>query len=329
MSNKQYMLEGVKVIEFANFVAGPCCGRILADWGAEVIKIEPDFGDTMRVVGVQWMAPTDEDENPLFENENAGKKGIIVNTNTEEGQKVILVEGIAEELLIGTMAKYLGYSLEDHHVAVINVGGRYFSHFTKLFDISRPYSILKKIACITDRDPCRKEINGGRYFEKCYPYEYCIDRATYEYSENAKENIDAFSSNQTIHFFSQDELISKTFEYDLILHNPILDILVTDSMKNKEEIKDLMTISYNDALDRLKTSAENKRIANSLETSSWGEDEKKKALIASRYLNSVGKGENALELCNILEENLLLPLNERKNFNVPQYIKHAIEWLLQ
>ena len=244
-------------------------------------------------------------------------------------QKVILVEGIAEELLIGTMAKYLGYSLEDYHVAVINVGGRYFSHFTKLFDISRPYSILKKIACITDRDPCRKEINGGRYFEKSYPYEYCIDRATYEYSENAKENIDAFTSNQTIHFFSQDELISKTFEYDLILHNPILDILVTDSMKNKEEIKDLMAISYNDALDRLKTSAENKRIANSLETSSWGEDEKKKALIASRYLNSVGKGENALELCNILEENLLLPLNERKNFNVPQYIIDAIEWLLQ
>lgn len=87
--SKETMLKGIRVIEFANFVAGPCCGRILADWGAEVIKIEPDFGDTMRVVGVQWKAPTDEDENPLFENENAGKKGIIVNANTEEGQKVI------------------------------------------------------------------------------------------------------------------------------------------------------------------------------------------------------------------------------------------------
>lgn len=115
MSNKQYMLEGVKVIEFANFVAGPCCGRILADWGAEVIKIEPDFGDTMRVVGVQWMAPTDEDENPLFENENAGKKGIIVNTNTEEGQKVIydLVKD-ADVFLTNTRQKALIKSNLDY-----------------------------------------------------------------------------------------------------------------------------------------------------------------------------------------------------------------------
>ena len=87
--SKEMMLEGIKVIEYANFVAGPCCGRILADWGAEVIKIEPSFGDTMRLVGVQWKAPTDEDENPLFENENAGKKGIVVNANTKEGKEII------------------------------------------------------------------------------------------------------------------------------------------------------------------------------------------------------------------------------------------------
>lgn len=74
MNKEQNMLEGLKVIEFANFVAGPCCGRLLADWGADVIKIEPSFGDTMRIVGMQWCSPIDEVENPLFENENAGKK---------------------------------------------------------------------------------------------------------------------------------------------------------------------------------------------------------------------------------------------------------------
>jgi hypothetical protein len=141
--------------------------------------------------------------------------------------------------------------------------------------------------------------------------------------------INAFNTNATIHFFSQDKLKSKTFEYDLILHNPTLDILVTDSMKNQEEIKDLMTMNYSDALNKLRASAENDRIAQSLEASSWNEDEKKTALVASRYLNSVSKGENALELCNTLEENFLLPENERKTFVVPQYIKNAIEWLLQ
>ena len=51
MQMGQNMLEGIKVVEYANFVAAPCCGRLLADWGADVIKIEPHFGDTMRVVG--------------------------------------------------------------------------------------------------------------------------------------------------------------------------------------------------------------------------------------------------------------------------------------
>ena len=243
-------------------------------------------------------------------------------------QKVILVEGIAEELLLATMAKYIGHSLEDNHVAVINVGGRYFNHFIKLFDTSRPYAISKKIVCLTDRDPSRKKRNGGQHFEKCYPYEYGCDSAGYEYSENANDNINSFNSNVTIHFFSQDELKSKTFEYDLILHNSKLDMLVTDSMKNQKEIKALMTMEYSNALNKLTRSDENDRITQSLEASSWEDDEKQKALVASRYLNSVGKGENALELCNILEENLLLPTNERKPFNVPQYIKDSIEWLL-
>lgn len=158
-------------------------------------------------------------------------------------QKVILVEGIAEELLLATMAKYIGYSLEDNHVAVINVGGRYFNHFIKLFDTSNLYSVPKKIACLTDRDPSRKAHSGGRGFEKCYPFEYCTDIATYEYAENAEKNINAFSPNATIHYFSQDVNKGKTFEYDLILHNPDLEVLVTDSMKNQEEIKELMALS--------------------------------------------------------------------------------------
>ena len=112
---KQNMLEGLKVVEFANFVAGPCCGRLLADWGAEVVKIEPDFGDTMRVVGVQWLSPTEEDENPLFENENAGKRGIVVNANTEEGVKVIydLVKD-ADVFLTNTRQKALVKSKLDY-----------------------------------------------------------------------------------------------------------------------------------------------------------------------------------------------------------------------
>lgn len=88
MANKK-LLEGIKVVEYANFVAAPISGRVLADWGAEVIKIEPAFGDTTRLVGMQWNFPVEEDECPLFEIENSGKKGIVVDTGTKEGVEII------------------------------------------------------------------------------------------------------------------------------------------------------------------------------------------------------------------------------------------------
>lgn len=89
MSKNGLPLEGIRVIEYANFVAAPVCGRLLADWGAEVIKIEPTFGDSMRVVGIQWCFPATEEENPMFEIENSGKKDIVIDTNTKEGVEII------------------------------------------------------------------------------------------------------------------------------------------------------------------------------------------------------------------------------------------------
>ena len=70
-------------------------------------------------------------------------------------QKILFVEGIAEQLLMSIFARYLGKSLEDYHVAVVNVGGRYFTHFLHLFDSNNSNTILKKVACITDIDPER------------------------------------------------------------------------------------------------------------------------------------------------------------------------------
>lgn len=61
----------------------------------------------------------------------------------------------------------------------------------------------------------------------------------------------------------------------------------------------------------------------------WSDDDKKKALLAARYLNSVGKGENALELSIALRENLTKQWSERKDFIIPQYIKEALAWLLK
>lgn len=255
-------------------------------------------------------------------------------------QKVILVEGLAEQLLFSILAKNAGYSLEDNHIAVIGVAGRYFNHFVHLFDTQvNSNAIPKKIVCITDRDPTRKKKSGGK-FHKCYPFEYNQDNTNYEYKDNASSLISKYKKHPTIHFFSQKEEKGKTLEYDLVLHNPQITLLASESISNQDEIKDLMSF-YNtktvaDFLDRLHkgTAAtphkENDRIKKGINAlgTHWSEDDKKKAIIAARYLNSVGKGENALDLAVALEANCEKKgTADYQDFKTPQYIIDAIKWL--
>jgi len=247
-------------------------------------------------------------------------------------QKVILVEGLAEQILLPTMARYVGLDkqLEDHHIEVTNIGGRYFEHFLKLFDSTKPYTIHKQIVCITDRDPERKLLAGhNNVFKKCYPYEYNTDTATYVYKDNASAKIAQYAVHPNIKFFSQDSKYGKTLEYDLVFCNPTLELLITDSISNKVEIKDLMdAFSNGNALNTftLRDSEENTRIMDSVTSTActFSDPDKKKAVIASRYLNSVGKGENAVELSVKLEADLI---STSPKFIVPDYIKNAIKCL--
>ncbi len=108
-------------------------------------------------------------------------------------EKVILVEGIAEQLLLSIFAQYNGIYLEDKHVTVINVGGRYFNHFLYLFDSRNPNAINRKVACLTDRDPERKQKSGGN-FTKCYPFEQNVQVETYEFQENTY--LDVYKENK-------------------------------------------------------------------------------------------------------------------------------------
>ncbi len=251
-------------------------------------------------------------------------------------QKVLFVEGIAEHLLLSIFANYLGKSLEDNHVAVINVGGRYFNHFLYLFDSLKENTIPKKIICLTDRDPESKIKSDGK-FKKCYPFEYNQDNTKFDYQTNPNADLYPVGSHSNITFYSQPIEKGKTFEYEIVICNPSLELLLTDSISNLDEIKDLMTLytttgkTSQDLLNRLGKSEENQRLRDSINTcTSWSDEDKKKAIIASRYLNSVGKGENALELSYVLQENLTKKgTDEYKEFNVPTYIKSAIEELCQ
>lgn len=82
-------LDGVKVIDLTYFVAGPGAARILADWGADVIKVEPSFGDPGRGTGATMSCPTVKDCNPFYTAYNANKRGLSLNLKSDEGKAVL------------------------------------------------------------------------------------------------------------------------------------------------------------------------------------------------------------------------------------------------
>ncbi|WP_240606421.1 CaiB/BaiF CoA transferase family protein [Phenylobacterium kunshanense] len=80
------LLEGLKVVEMATWVAGPSAAAVLADWGADVIKVESPLGDATRV----YFPDTPENPgNPIFTNENRGKKGVVLDISRPEGRHAL------------------------------------------------------------------------------------------------------------------------------------------------------------------------------------------------------------------------------------------------
>ncbi len=88
---KQGPLEGVKIVEYGVFHAGPGAGAILGDLGADVIKIESGYGDPERFwKTVSGMDLTLKNGNGiLFEISNRNKKGICLDIENEEGREIL------------------------------------------------------------------------------------------------------------------------------------------------------------------------------------------------------------------------------------------------
>ena len=82
------VLKGIKVIELSTYAAAPGCAKALAEWGAEVIKIESPNGDPFRFFGASMGTPITDEENPFWDLENANKKGITINLKSPQGQEV-------------------------------------------------------------------------------------------------------------------------------------------------------------------------------------------------------------------------------------------------
>ncbi len=123
MTETRGPLQGMTVIELAHVMAGPTCGRMLADMGANVIKVErvPDGDDTRR-----FLPPDIEGESAAFMMMNRNKRGVAIDLKNPKGRDVLLkmledADVLIENYRADTMSKLgLGYEdLKEHNPGLI------------------------------------------------------------------------------------------------------------------------------------------------------------------------------------------------------------------
>jgi len=100
-------LSGIKVLDLSRVLAGPLCTLILADLGAEVVKVEPPWGDETR----GWGPPFLEGESAYFLSVNRGKRSLALDLKTKKGQEVArrLAAGadvLVENFKTGDLGRY-------------------------------------------------------------------------------------------------------------------------------------------------------------------------------------------------------------------------------
>src|ERR1700750_3068982 len=79
------MLEGTRVVELGVWVAGPAASGIMADWGADVIKVEAPAGDPMRRMLAVTAGGGGDMPSPPFDLDNRGKRSVVFDLETDEG----------------------------------------------------------------------------------------------------------------------------------------------------------------------------------------------------------------------------------------------------
>ncbi|TDX42931.1 putative ATP-dependent endonuclease of OLD family [Halanaerobium congolense] len=241
-------------------------------------------------------------------------------------EALIFVEGISESLLVPEFAKQMDKDLIDKHISIVNLGGRHFKHFLKLFDLEKNDAALnKKVACITDLDPVRRKNEENAKWKSCNPFAVNNDDQ-FEYKECSNATVDKYSeSDGNIRIYTQEKGKSSTFEYDLLLSNPCNKDLITESMSNQDEIEKIMELaesdsSIDDILEVMNKNKFKKKLKKDLVNSNLEADELRKHIIAGRFLDSTSKAVVAQELAFKL-------ISDDLEIKIPDYIKEAIKWI--
>jgi len=251
---------------------------------------------------------------------------------------IILVEGIAEQLLIPCLAESIGVPLEDKHVAVIAVGGSTFKHFVPIFGATdsgevRQCTLDRPVSCLLDADPMMKK-KDARQREKCWPFQIPLegtradcafstlpDKTQYFPRSGVARNLEvACCDCANIKVYSG----GKTLEYDLAIANPCSHILINAVMSGHKNELAAYVRNPTAAHDRLSSLLDDE--TNACLAGLGDPVLKKHTTFATYYVKCVEacKGEHAFDLSCALRRNLTT--NDKIPFETPPHIKDAILW---
>lgn len=110
-------LDGIKVIDLTQVLSGPFCTQMLADHGADVIKVEPPFGDEANRVGAYPKGDRAQLLTGYFQSVNRNKRGIVLDLKKREAREVLLrlvadADVLVENFRAGVMERFgLGYEI--------------------------------------------------------------------------------------------------------------------------------------------------------------------------------------------------------------------------
>ena len=103
MEDSQYLFEGLKVVDAASFIAGPSAATIMADFGAEVIKIEPpEVGDSLRWLITNGRMPEGK-ENYCWELTSRNKKSLSLNLKKPEALTILRDLVVSADVFVTNM----------------------------------------------------------------------------------------------------------------------------------------------------------------------------------------------------------------------------------
>ncbi len=241
----------------------------------------------------------------------------------------LLVEGIAEQLIVPAFASNVGRSFDEHHVAVVRVDGVTFKHFLPLFGAGVTPNLLehalhRRVACLVDADPGQKErgVDNARW-KSCFPFQLNGDSSNFEYraTSGVQQALTALIAGRTtLNVFSGE----KTLEYDLALANGGNPLLVTDALTHGDALKELCATP--DILPKkLEKQFEPDELA-SLDAIQ-DVDDRKRHRFAATYLRCTenAKGEHAFAIEKIIRT----PPENSKSLQCPEYVAKAIKWVTE